>query len=52
MPIDDAKKLEAIKNYLCRYFEVDDNGNPSSSFDPDYTAQAFVDDVHEIIGSI
>lgn len=47
-----SDKIVSIKNILLRYFEVDDNGNASSKFDSDYTAQQCVDDIHDIVGEI
>lgn len=41
-----------IAGVLRRYFEVDDNGDPNPEFDDTYTAQAAIDDIHEIVGDI
>ena len=41
-----------IVNVLRKYFEYDDDGEPTPEFDPDYTAQAAIDEIHEIIGDI
>lgn len=43
---------EEIRHLLRRYFECDDNGDPNVEHDPDYTAQNFVDDVHDLVGNI
>ena len=41
-----------IKQILLRYFESDDNGDRSPFYNPDYTAQDVVDDIHDLIGDI
>jgi len=41
-----------IKDLLRRYFESDDEGAPNAEHDPYYTAQDFVDDIHELVGTI
>ena len=46
-----ALKLN-VKNLLRRYFECNDNGEPNPEHDPYYTAQDFVDDIHDLIGNI
>ena len=50
---DNENALSAkLRQLLRRYFECNDNGNPNSEHDPDYTAQDFVDDVHDLVGNI
>ena len=41
-----------IADVLRTYFEIDDNGEPSKKFDPDFTSQEAIDRIHEIIGDI
>lgn len=43
---------EEIRHLLRRYFEVNDNGDPNPEYDSYYTAENFVDDVHDLIGNI
>ena len=43
---------EEIRRLLRRYFECNDNGDQNPEHDPDYTAQNFVDDIHELVGNI
>lgn len=43
---------DKIKSVLRRYFEIDDNGELNKEFDDDYTAQAAIDDIHDIVGDI
>ena len=46
--VDEFK--EKIRGVLRRYFECNDSGTHNKEYDPDYTAQAAIDDIHEIIG--
>ena len=41
-----------IKQILLKYFECDDNGDPSPTHDEYYTAQDAIDDIHDLIGDI
>ena len=41
-----------IKRVLRRYFECDDNGNPNPEYDSYFTAQAALDEIHDIVGDI
>ena len=41
-----------IKAVLRRYFETNDNGDPTPSFDENFTAQDAIDEIHNIIGDI
>ena len=55
--LDDAppmpkNKIETIKNVLRRYFDYDDNGNPTKEFDENFTAQDAIDEIHDIVGDI
>ena len=43
---------ERIKNVLRKYFQYDDKGNPNEEYDPDYTPQDALDEIHEIVGDI
>ena len=45
-------KIERIKNVLRRYFEVDDNGEVSKTYDEHFTASDAIDEIHEIVGDI
>ena len=42
--------VDEIRRLLRRYFECNDNGDPNPEHDPNYTAQNFVDDIHDLIG--
>lgn len=41
-----------IIGVLKKYFECDDNGNQNPEFDDCFTAQAAIDEIHDIIGDI
>jgi len=41
-----------IKGLLRKYFEFDDSGNKNKEYDPNFSAQDFVDDIHDYIGDI
>ena len=45
-------EIERIKNVLRRYFEVDDNGEVSKTYDEYFTASDAIDEIHEIVGDI
>ena len=45
-------KIERIKNVLRRYFDTDDNGEVSKTFDEYFTASEAIDEIHEIVGNI
>ncbi len=45
-------ELEEIRNVLRRYFETDDNGKDNPEYDPDFSAQDAIDEIHDIVGSI
>ena len=45
-------KIERIKNVLRRYFEADDNGEVSKTYDECFTASEAIDEIHEIVGDI
>lgn len=52
-PAVEAYLLKArITDILNRYFELTDAGNPSPTFDPDYSASDALDDIHAAIGAI
>ena len=44
--------VDEIRRLLRRYFECNDNGDPNPEYDSNYTAQNFVDDIHDLIGDI
>ena len=44
--------VDEIRRLLRRYFECNDNGDSNPEHDPNYTAQNFVDDIHDLIGDI
>lgn len=45
------KKIEQIKNIIRRYFEADPwTGETSTTFDDNYTAQAAIDDIVNVLG--
>lgn len=41
-----------IANVLRKYFQYDDRGEPNDEYDPDFTPQDALDEIHEIIGDI
>ena len=41
-----------ISNVLRKYFQYDDCGEPNDEYDPDFTTQDALDEIHEIIGNI
>ena len=43
---------DKIADILRKYFEYDDNGNPNDNYDPNYSAEDAIDDIHELIGKI
>lgn len=45
-------KLEEIRNVLRRYFESDDNGKDNPDYDPYFSAQDAIDEIHDIVGDI
>ena len=44
--------IEQIKNVLRKYFEYDDNGNPNEEYDPSFSANDAIDEIHQIVGKI
>ena len=44
--------VEKLRKLLRRYFETDDNGDPIPEYNPNYSSQDFVDDVHFLVGRI
>ena len=45
-------EIERIKNVLRRYFEVDDNGEVSKTYDENFAAADAINEIHEIVGKI
>lgn len=45
-------RLEKIREVLRRYFEFNDSAERNEQYDENYSAQAAIDDIHEIVGSI
>ena len=45
-------KIERIKNVLRRYFETDDNGEVSKTYDENFSAEEAIDEIHKIVGKI
>ena len=41
-----------IKGLLRKYFEFDDSGNKNKEYNPDFSAQDFVEDIHGYVGDI
>ena len=41
-----------IANVLRKYFQYNDRGEPNDEYDPNFTPQDALDEIHEIIGSI
>ena len=39
-----------IKGLLRKYFEFDGRGNKNKEYDPNYSAQDFVEDIHGYVG--
>ena len=48
----EMNEIERIKNVLRRYFDTDDNGEVSKTFDEYFTASEAIDEIHEIVGNI
>ena len=44
--------IEQIKNVLRKYFEYDDNGNPNEEYDPNFSANDAIEEIHQIAGKI
>ena len=44
--------VERIKNILRKYFEYDDDGDPNDDYDPNFSANDAVDEIHQIVGKI
>ena len=45
-------KIERIKNVLRRYFEADDNGEVSKTYDEHFSASDAINEIHKIVGDI
>lgn len=45
-------KISKIKAVLRKYFEVDDSGVDNAEYDPNFSAQDAIDEIHEIVGNI
>ena len=45
-------KIERIKNVLRRYFDTDDNGEVSKTYDEHFSAADAIDEIHKIVGKI
>ena len=45
-------KIERIKNVLRRYFDTDDNGEVSKTYDEHFSASDAIDEIHKIVGDI
>lgn len=43
--IEDALDFNDIRKFACKYFECHSNGNKSSKYLSDYTAQNFIEDI-------
>lgn len=41
-----------IKKILRKYFECDDSGEMNTNYDPNYSAQDAIDDIHDLVGDI
>ena len=48
----ETKMKNQIVAVLRRYFEYDDKGNPNAEYDPNYSAEDAIDDIHGIVGKI
>ena len=48
----EMNEIERIKNVLRRYFETDDNGEVSKTYDEHFSAADAIDEIHEIVGNI
>lgn len=44
--------LEEIRGVLRKYFEEDDKGHDNSDYDPYFSAQDAIDEIHDIVGDI
>lgn len=47
-----VEAVEAVRDVLRRYFEEDDRGRHNKQYDPYYSAQDAIDDIHYAIGDI
>ena len=45
-------KIEKIKNVLRRYFETDERGNVSKTYDENFSAADAIEEIHKIVGKI
>ena len=41
-----------IANVLRKYFQYNDRGEPNDEYDPNFTPQDALDEIHEMIGRI
>lgn len=41
-----------IADVLRKYFQYNDRGEPNDEYDPNFTPQDALDEIHEIIGNI
>ena len=41
-----------IANVLRKYFQYNDRGEPNDEYDPNFTPQDALDEIHEMIGNI
>lgn len=50
--VDEDDLVEEIRTVLRRYFETNDDGKNNPEYDPDFSAQDAIDEIHDIIGNI
>ena len=48
----EMNEIERIKNVLRRYFEADERGNVSKTYDETFSASDAIDEIREIVGDI
>ena len=50
--LDNNTLKNKIKAVLRRYLPTDDNGNPNSEFDDNFTSEQAIDEIYDIVGGI
>ena len=50
--LDDIYLKKQIADVLRKYFQYNDRGEPNDEYDPNFTPQDALDEIHEIIGNI
>ena len=50
--MNEMNEIERIKNVLRRYFEADERGNGSKTYDEKFSAADAIEEIHKIVGDI